>query len=76
MKINKGKRQNSEAYDEDVCADVIRGLHDQMIVDGRISATGVGCVCAFEEGSAKEWMLENEDGPEHFLVTRILIPGG
>ena len=41
-------------------ADIIRGLHDQMIWDGRISKTGAGCVCAFEEGDAKEWIFWDE----------------
>jgi len=54
VKLHTGSSKGSALYDDEFCADVLRGLHDQMIWDGRISKTGAGCVCAFEGGDAKE----------------------
>ncbi len=45
----KGERPRpDEMYAEDICKEVIRGLHDQMKIDGRLQDTGVGCVFAME----------------------------
>ena len=33
-----------------------RALKDQMILDGRLTPTGSGCVCAMEEG-IPEWVF-------------------
>jgi hypothetical protein len=46
-------------YAEDICKEVIRGLHDQMKIDGRLQDTGVGCVFAMEEGET-EWVFYDD----------------
>ena len=43
----------SEVYPEDWCKEVLRGLRDQMEVDGRLNNTGMGCVFAVEEGETE-----------------------
>ena len=56
----KGERPRcDEIYAEDICKEVIRGLHDQMKVDGRLQDTGVGCVFAMEEGET-EWVFYDD----------------
>ena len=58
--LAKGERPRyDEIYTEDMCKEVIRGLHDQMKVDGRLQDTGVGCVFAMEEGET-EWVFYDD----------------
>jgi hypothetical protein len=58
-----GKRiGKAEIYPEDVCKETIRGLRDQMQLDGRLSNTGVGCVFAVEEGESEMVFYDDVTG--------------
>ena len=46
-------------YPERLCKETIRGLKDQMKVDGRMTDEGLGTVCAVEE-----WKRDEEDYEE------------
>jgi hypothetical protein len=53
VNLINGKAKRSEIYPEDLCKEIIRGLRDQMEIDGRLNQTGVGCVFAIEEGESE-----------------------
>ena len=48
-----GKASAAQVYPDELCIEVIRGLRDQMEVDGRLLNTGIGCVLAVEEGETE-----------------------
>ena len=49
-------------YPERLCKEIIRGLNDQMKVDGRLTDEGLGAVCAVEEWRPDEENHEEEIG--------------
>ena len=56
IKLEGGNRtRQSEVYPERLCKEIIRGLKDQMKVDGRMTDEGLGTVCAVEE-----WKRDDE----------------
>jgi len=54
-----GRAKKAEVYPEDLCKEIIRGLRDQMEIDGRLNNTSVGCVFALEQGE-KELMFYDD----------------
>ena len=46
--LSSGRPKAAESYPEDLCKEVIRGLRDQMGIDGRLHKTGIGSVFAIE----------------------------
>jgi len=60
-KCDGGSRRSkmAEVYPEDLCIEIIRGLRDQMEIDGRLNNSGVGCVFALEQGE-KEFMFYDD----------------
>ena len=40
-----GRVEKAELYPEELCAQMLRGLLDQMRYDGRLKDTAIGCVC-------------------------------
>jgi hypothetical protein len=45
-----GRVKKAQIYPEESCAQMLRGLLDQMGYDGRLKDTAIGCVLAVEEG--------------------------
>ena len=57
-----GETSPAEIYPEDLCKEVLRGLRDQMVIDGRLHETGVGCVFAMEEGETELVFYDDVSG--------------
>ena len=50
IRLEGGSRtRQSEVYPEKLCAEIIRGLRDQMKVDGMMTDEGTGTACAVDE---------------------------
>ena len=48
-----GRAKKAQIYPEDLCAQMLRGLIDQLRYDGRLRDTAIGCVFAVEEGETE-----------------------
>jgi hypothetical protein len=48
-----GRAKKAQVYPEELCAQMLRGLLDQMRYDGRLRDTAIGCVFAVEEGESE-----------------------
>ena len=63
IKLEGGNRtRQSEVYPEELCKEIVRGLKDQMKVDGRMTDEGLGTVCAVEERKRDNESYEEEIG--------------
>lgn len=62
MTLLNGRAKDAEKYLEDLCKEVIRGLREQMIMDGRLTNTGIGCVFAMGEGESELMFYDDVTG--------------
>ncbi len=45
-----GRARKAQIYPEELCAQILRGLMDQLRYDGRLRDMAIGCVFAAEKG--------------------------
>jgi hypothetical protein len=66
-----GRARKAQIYPEELCAQILRGLMDQLRYDGRLRDTAIGCVFAVEEGET-EIMFWDEISGEPLETERVI----
>jgi hypothetical protein len=66
-----GRAKKAQVYPEELCAQMLRGLLDQMRYDGRLRDTAIGCVFAVEEGES-EIMFWDDISGEPLSTERVI----
>jgi hypothetical protein len=66
-----GRAKKTQVYPDELCAQVLRGLLDQVRYDGRMRDTAIGCVFAVEEGET-EIMFWGDTSGEPLDTERVI----
>ncbi len=71
VQLIRGRAKKAQVYPEELCAQMLRGLLDQMRYDGRMRDTAIGCVFAVEEIESEIMFWDDVSG-EPLSTERVI----